>query len=103
MMNREGRPTAPQFGQGASAATFTGNRGLQIEEALIFETGRLDVTGVDIEEPATLATRLGGFERKGAIGLPGLTEPEAMRHYVRLSQKNYAIDAGLYPLGSCTM
>ncbi len=26
-----------------------------------------------------------------------------MRHYVRLSQKNYAIDAGIYPLGSCTM
>ena len=26
-----------------------------------------------------------------------------MRHYVRLSQKNYAIDTGLYPLGSCTM
>ena len=26
-----------------------------------------------------------------------------MRHYVRLSQKNYAIDSGIYPLGSCTM
>jgi len=35
--------------------------------------------------------------------LPGLSEPEAMRHFVRLSQKNHAIDAGLYPLGSCTM
>ncbi|MFP4518939.1 MAG: aminomethyl-transferring glycine dehydrogenase subunit GcvPB, partial [Oceanicaulis sp.] len=31
------------------------------------------------------------------------SEPEAMRHYVRLSRKNYAIDLGLYPLGSCTM
>src|SRR5690606_7832971 len=29
--------------------------------------------------------------------------PEAMRHYVRLSRKNYAIDLGVYPLGSCTM
>ena len=38
-----------------------------------------------------------------AIGLPGLSEPETMRHYVRLSRKNYAIDSGLYPLGSCTM
>jgi glycine dehydrogenase subunit 2 len=35
--------------------------------------------------------------------LPALSEPEAMRHYVRLSQKNYAIDMGIYPLGSCTM
>ena len=37
------------------------------------------------------------------IGLPGLREPEVVRHYVRLSRMNYAIDAGLYPLGSCTM
>ena len=37
------------------------------------------------------------------IGLPGLSEPEAMRHYVRLSQKNHAIDLAIYPLGSCTM
>ena len=43
------------------------------------------------------------MERRGEIGLPGLTEPETMRHYVRLSRKNYAIDSGLYPLGSCTM
>ncbi len=39
----------------------------------------------------------------GEIGLPGLSEPETMRHYVRLSQKNYGIDTGLFPLGSCTM
>ncbi len=43
------------------------------------------------------------MERQSAIGLPGLSEPETMRHYVRLSQKNYAIDTGIYPLGSCTM
>jgi len=32
-----------------------------------------------------------------------LSEPQVIRHFTRLSQKNYAIDAGLYPLGSCTM
>ena len=32
-----------------------------------------------------------------------LSEPETIRHYVRLSRNNYSIDAGLYPLGSCTM
>ena len=47
--------------------------------------------------------RLGKHARKAPIDLPGLSEPEAMRHYVRLSQKNYAIDMGIYPLGSCTM
>jgi glycine dehydrogenase subunit 2 len=83
--------------------TFTGNRGLDQEEPLLFEIGRADVTGVDIEEPEPFTPRLGALERKGAIGLPGLSEPEAMRHYVRLSRKNYSIDAGLYPLGSCTM
>lgn len=35
--------------------------------------------------------------------LPQLSEPETLRHYVRLSQMNYAIDLGMYPLGSCTM
>ena len=103
MMNREGRPTAPQGGALSALQTFTGNRALQVEEPLIFETGRLDVTGVDVAAPAQVASRLGAFERKGSMGLPGLSEPEAMRHYVRLSQKNYSIDAGLYPLGSCTM
>lgn len=35
--------------------------------------------------------------------LPEVSEPEAVRHYVRLSQQNFAIDIGMYPLGSCTM
>ena len=46
MMNREGRPTAPQGGAVSAHQTFTGARALQVEEPLIFETGRLDVTGV---------------------------------------------------------
>ena len=52
---------------------------------------------------APFASRLGAHARQSEIGLPGLSEPEALRHYVRLSRKNYSIDAGLYPLGSCTM
>lgn len=35
--------------------------------------------------------------------LPEISEPEIVRHYVRLSQMNFAIDVGMYPLGSCTM
>ncbi|MEQ1510868.1 MAG: aminomethyl-transferring glycine dehydrogenase subunit GcvPB, partial [Sphingopyxis sp.] len=41
--------------------------------------------------------------RTTPIGLPGLSEAEAVRHYTRLSRQNYAIDLGLFPLGSCTM
>jgi glycine dehydrogenase subunit 2 len=103
MLNNQGRPTAPGETIAAKSETFTGNKALQVEEALLFEIGRADVTGVDLDEPEAFTSRLGGLERKGAIGLVGLSEPEAMRHYVRLSQKNYGIDTGLFPLGSCTM
>ena len=103
MLNNQGRPTAPAASAESSRRTFTTNRALQLEEGLIFEHGRVDVAGVDMDEPESFALRLGGLERVAPIGLPGLSEPEAMRHYVRLSQKNYSIDSGLYPLGSCTM
>ena len=83
--------------------TFTGNRGLQLEEPLIFEIGTYDNCGVDLEDVPQVESRLGDCAAPGDVNLPGLSEPEAMRHFVRLSQKNHAIDAGLYPLGSCTM
>jgi len=103
MLNSQGRPTQPPGASTGETGTFTGNRALDMEEALIFETGRLDATGVDIDEPTPFRSRLGPHARQGEIGLPGLCEPEAMRHYVRLSRRNYSIDGGLYPLGSCTM
>src|SRR5438477_4406747 len=104
MLNRQGRPTqAGQAEESGAGDTFSGNRGLAIEEALIFEIGRTDTTGVDLEEPAKFSSKLGRLARTAPLGLPGLSEPEAMRHYVRLSQKNYGIDTGLFPLGSCTM
>jgi glycine dehydrogenase subunit 2 len=103
MLNNQGRPTASGTAQSSQHQTFTGNKALMIEEALIFEIGRTDTTGVDFDEPSDVPSMLGGFEREGTIGLPGLSEPETMRHFVRLSQKNYAIDLGLYSLGSCTM
>src|SRR5215210_1835054 len=129
MLNRQGRPTQPQAhgasdpaaGMAADAArvqgdsgrpekatsgdhpTFTGNRGLAQIEPLIFEIGHAETTGVDLDEPDDFTPRLGALERRDPIGLPGLTEPETMRHYVRLSQQNYGIDTGLFPLGSCTM
>src|ERR1700761_3374929 len=102
-MNVQGRPTRPETTAARAQETFTGNRGLSMEEALIFESGRFDATGVDIDQPPAFESKLGPQARRGAIDLPGLTEPEAIRHYVRLSRNNYSIDARLYPLGSCTM
>jgi len=103
MLNRQGRPTTPGETVASAPDSFSGNRALAIEEGLIFEIGRVDTTGVDIEVPPSFAARLGKLARRAPLGLPGLSEPETMRHYVRLSQKNYGIDTGLFPLGSCTM
>ena len=105
-MNNVGRPTRPETAANDGSnghETLTGNRGLLQNEALIFELDGWNKTGVDLPEAAAPSSDLAGLLRAEPIGLPGLSEPEAVRHYVRLSQKNHAIDLALYPLGSCTM
>lgn len=102
-MQSIGRPTSPLSSVVADVETVSGSKGLLQREDLIFEIGSADKTGVDLPAPNGTTNRLGGVTRKQASGLPGLSEPEAVRHYMRLSQKNYAIDLGLFPLGSCTM
>src|SRR5881628_3540361 len=96
------RPTTPANEQG-DAQTVTGNRALMLEEPLIFEMDGGETTGVDFECSPAKGNRLANLERLRPVGLPGLSEPEAVRHYTRLSRQNYAIDLGLFPLGSCTM
>ena len=95
----------PEMGEAhiARDETFTGNRALMLEERLIFEIGDTSTTGVDIDPAPAAPSRLGSLARSAPIGLPGLSEPETVRHYTRLSRQNYAIDLGLFPLGSCTM
>lgn len=101
-MNSNGRPSRPEPSS-QIAETWTGNRGLMLNEPLIFEIGSPDITGVDVEAASDSENRLGGLDRHRAMGLSGLSEPQAVRHYTRLSRQNYAIDLGLFPLGSCTM
>ena len=95
----------PEMGEAhiAGDETFTGNRALMLEERLIFEIGDTTTTGVDIDPAPAVTPRLGNLVRSDAIGLPGLSEPETVRHYTRLSRQNYGIDLGFFPLGSCTM
>jgi len=103
-MNAVGRPSRPESGNDYSHPTLSGGRALLQDEPLIFERADWSRTGVDLPQSEVgVADDLGALVREAPIGLPGLSEPEAVRHYVRLSQKNHAIDLALYPLGSCTM
>ena len=102
-MNKQDMPGSGGGAAEVAVRTYSGNRALDHEEGLIFEIGRPEVCGVDLPDIKLPPSRLAGMERTEPIGLPGLSEPEAVRHYVRLSQRNAAIDTSLYPLGSCTM
>lgn len=85
------------------------SRGIQFEEPLIFDRsvpGRrgFTLTRQDWDVPAIdVQATLGELARVQPARLPEVSEPEVVRHYTRLSQWNYSIDTGLYPLGSCTM
>jgi len=102
-INQSGWRPEMVAGDAIAPATMTGNRGLMLEEPLLFELGDATTTGVDLDAATAVASRLGGLERSAPIGLAGLSEPQAVRHYTRLSRQNYGIDLGVFPLGSCTM
>ena len=59
------------------------------------DTTEVDVGGEDSPLPDDLT--------RDSLELPGLAEPELARHYTRLSQMNYGVESGPFPLGSCTM
>jgi glycine dehydrogenase subunit 2 len=87
------RKTRPQVTQNEALlfeSSSPGKRGYQLPE--------LDVPAVDPKE-ALGVTRV----REDIEGFPEVSEVEAIRHFTRLSTWNYAIDLGMYPLGSCTM
>jgi glycine dehydrogenase subunit 2 len=77
-------------------------------EGLIFEKSSpgkraFDLAPLDV--PAADPAKLLGteFRREGVEGFPEVSEIEVLRHFTRLSTWNFAIDLGMYPLGSCTM
>jgi len=65
-------------------------------EPLLSETG---TATVDVDEASPLPTDL----TRDELELPTSSEPELSRHYTRLSQMNWSVETGPYPLGSCTM
>jgi glycine cleavage system P protein (glycine dehydrogenase) subunit 2 len=81
---------------------------LSQNEALLFERSSPGKKGYQLPDldvpPVDAAEALGaGNVRREIEGFPEVSEVEAIRHFTRLSTWNYAIDYGMYPLGSCTM
>ena len=79
-----------------------------IEEKLLFEgdhPGRVGASLPESDVPkADSAKLLGALARTAPMSrIPEMSEVDAVRHFTRLSTYNYAVDYGLYPLGSCTM
>jgi glycine dehydrogenase subunit 2 len=76
--------------------------GLNHETDLLIYQSREGACGVDLPEVKNFKSKTGQKNRE-KIGLPQVNEPQVIRHFVRLSNQNYSIDVGFYPLGSCTM
>jgi len=75
------------------------------DEPLIFEIGSKGRVGCaipvnDSDNDPEISDRI---KRKNELNFPELSEIEVVRHYTHLSQMNFGIDTGMYPLGSCTM
>ena len=89
------------------AVTRTGATTLTRREHSLFEQGAPGRCGYDFGDDsfAPFDTSLLGADnlRDSLEGFPEVSELEAMRHFTRLSQYNYGIETGLYPLGCCTM
>ena len=75
-------------------------------DKLIFELSKPGRTGYSLPEPASkdaLSAIPAGLRRESDTCLPEVSEPDVVRHYTALSQMNFGVDTGFYPLGSCTM
>lgn len=78
------------------------NTGLKFETEILIKQSVEGLSGVDLPEVEEFEIKI-GQQKRNNIGLPQVSEPQVVRHFVRLSNQNYSIDAGFYPLGSCTM
>ncbi len=72
-------------------------------EPLIFELGQPGRANQYFPNGRSLEEFLPASALRAGLPLPDNSELEVVRHFTRLSQRNYSIDTGFYPLGSCTM
>lgn len=72
-------------------------------DRLIFELSRPGRSGFSLPESKVKLPKEGKVWRQTPLALPEVSEPDVVRHYTNLSQMNFGVDTGFYPLGSCTM
>ncbi|GAB4340703.1 MAG: aminomethyl-transferring glycine dehydrogenase subunit GcvPB [Candidatus Abyssubacteria bacterium] len=82
---------------------FPGATGLIFNEPLLWEKGRTGRSGMSLPVRDVDSFPLDEALESDGPDFPDLSEIDVVRHYVRLSQWNFSVDAGMYPLGSCTM
>ncbi len=75
----------------------------RVSPPTVYESSVPGRHGVDLPEPDVPRAELPTAELREDCGLPELSQLEVVRHYVALSQRNFGVDSGFYPLGSCTM
>ncbi len=80
-----------------------GTSGLILNEPLLWEKGKQGRSAFSMPDQDVPEVELGAGLAGGALAFPDLGELDVVRHYTRLSQWNFGIDTGMYPLGSCTM
>ncbi len=80
-----------------------GTTGLVLNEPLLWEKGKKGRCGVSIPESDVEHSPLDEKLAGDGPDFPDLSEVDVVRHYTRLSQWNFGVDTGMYPLGSCTM
>ena len=80
-----------------------GTTGLILDEPLLWEKGAKGRTGFSMPRQEVDASPLDDELVGDGPDFPDLSEVDVIRHYTRLSQWNFGVDTGMYPLGSCTM
>jgi glycine dehydrogenase subunit 2 len=80
-----------------------GNTGLVLNEPLLWEKGKQGRSGFSLPRSDIAVSPLPEDVAGQGPDLPDLSEVDVVRHYTRLSQWNFGVDTGMYPLGSCTM
>ncbi|MCL1979809.1 MAG: aminomethyl-transferring glycine dehydrogenase subunit GcvPB, partial [Proteobacteria bacterium] len=82
---------------------FPGTGGLMFNEPLLWHRGKKGRMGMSIPKSEVDAAAIDPRLLGEPVDFPDLSEVDVVRHYTRLSQWNFGVDSGMYPLGSCTM